>query len=119
MNNQSSRTLQETTTTLAPAEVLSSAKRFFQRRNSIYAAFFEKEGPTYVSFRGQGGEELVIAAHPDEGGTRVTGSTYMFDAQIARFFSTLPPGAVTQPISQPSSFAVATGAPPDSGAGTA
>jgi hypothetical protein len=119
MNNQSSRTLQETTTTLSPAEVLAAARRFFQRRNSIYAAFLEKEGPTYVTFRGQGGEELVIAAHPGDGGTQVTGSTYMFDAQIARFFSTLPPGAVGQPLAQSAAVPVDTGARPDSAAGVA
>ena len=100
MNNQTTRTLQETATTLAPAEVLSAAKRFFQRRNSIYAAFFEKEGPTFVAFRGQGTEELVIAVRPLEGGlTGVTGSTYLFDQQIARFFSTLAP-APTADVAQ-------------------
>ena len=38
-HQQSSRTLQETVTTLAPAEVLAAAKTFFARRNPIYAAF--------------------------------------------------------------------------------
>jgi len=90
MNIQQSRTLQQTTTTLAPAEVLAQAKQFFARRNSIYAAFLEKEGPTYVSFRGQGGEELVIGAASGQGGTRVSGSSYLFDQQIGRFFATLP-----------------------------
>lgn len=88
MNSQ--RTLQEFRTTLAPAEVLASAKQFFSRRNSLYAAFLDREGPTFVSFRGQGGEEIIIAAAPHEGATRVTGSTYLFDMQIARFFTTLP-----------------------------
>ncbi|MFL5577950.1 MAG: hypothetical protein ACJ79S_18505 [Gemmatimonadaceae bacterium] len=91
MNQQQSRTLQQTRTTLAPAEVLAAAKRFFVRRLSIYAAFLEKEGPTFASFRGQGGEELIIGVAPVEGGTAVTGSTYLFDQQIARFFATLPP----------------------------
>ena len=53
--------LQEITTPMPPAEVLAAAKRFFARRSPIYAAFLEKEGPTYLTFRGQGGEELVIA----------------------------------------------------------
>ena len=92
MNHQASRTLQETETSLAPAEVLEEAKRFFGRRNSIYAAFLEKEGPTYVNLRGMGGEELLIGVAPAEGGTRVTGSSYMFDQQIARFFAGLPRG---------------------------
>jgi hypothetical protein len=91
MNNQASRTLQQTATSLSPAEVLAAAKQFFARRNSIYAAFLEKEGPTYVDMRGMGGEELLIGVAPAEEGTLVTGSSYMFDQQIARFFATLPP----------------------------
>ena len=83
--------MQETVTTLSPADVLSEAKRFFARRASIYAAFLDMEGPTFVSLRGQGGEEIVIGVRPTEGGTAVTGSTYLFDQQVARFFSTLPP----------------------------
>ena len=62
------------------------ARKFFTRRNSIYATFVEQEGPTHVSFRGQGGEELVIAAIEKDGATLVTGSTYLFDMQVARFF---------------------------------
>jgi hypothetical protein len=86
----SQTTLQEAQTSLAPAEVLALAKKFFARRSTLYAAFLDKEGPTFVSFRGQGGEEIVIGVAPADGGTRVTGSTYLFDMQIARFFSTLP-----------------------------
>lgn len=86
----SQRTLQEYVTPLAPAEVLERAKRFFSERSPLYAAFLEQEGPTHATFRGQGGEEIVIAATPADGGTLVTGSTYLFDMQIARFFSTLP-----------------------------
>jgi hypothetical protein len=89
--HQSQRTLQEYRTTATPAEVLAEAKDFFSRRNSLYAAFIDRDGPTFVSFRGQGGEELIIAAVSQDGATRVTGSTYLFDMQIARFFTTLPP----------------------------
>jgi hypothetical protein len=83
--------IQDTTTTLPPAEVLAAAKRFFTRRNPIYAAFLDREGDTFVSFRGQGGEEIVIGVAPVDGGTAVRGSTYLFDQQVGRFFSTLPP----------------------------
>ena len=89
--NQSQRTLQEYRTTATPEEVLAEAKDFFTRRNAIYATFIDRDGPTFVSFRGQGGEELIIAAVVQDGATRVTGSTYLFDMQIARFFTTLPP----------------------------
>ena len=83
--------IQETLTTMPPDEVLASAKHFFARRNPIYAAFPEKEGTNYVTFRGQGGEELVIGVQATDGGTAVRGSTYLFDQQISRFFATLPP----------------------------
>lgn len=90
--SSSQQTVQEITTDLPPAEVLVRAKSFFSNRPSLYATFLDKEGPGFCSFRGQGGEEIVIAAAaaPD-GGTRVTGSTYLFDMQVARFFTTLSP----------------------------
>ncbi len=97
MNQQSSRTLQQVNTTMPAAEVLTAAKRFFARRNNIYSAFLEKEGPTYVSMRGQGGEEVIVGVAPVEGGTSVSGSTYLFDQQVARFLSTLPPLDVVVP----------------------
>lgn len=103
MNQQLDRTLQTTRTTLPGADVLAAAKRFFARRNTIYAAFVEKEGPTYVSLRGQGGEELIIGVVAVDGGTQVTGSTYLFDQQVARFFASLPElaDAVAAPASPP------------------
>ncbi len=85
--------MQETRTTLAPADVLAAAKEFFARRNSIYAAFPEQESAAHVSLRGQGGEEVVIGALVRDGTTLVTGASYMFDAQVSRFFATLPPVA--------------------------
>ena len=78
-------------TTLPAADVLTRAKSFFARRNPLYAAFLEKEGDTYVTFRGQGGEELVIGVASTDGGTAVRASTYLFDMQAGRFFATLPP----------------------------
>lgn len=91
----SQRTMQEITTTLAADEVLARAKAFFASRPSLYSAFIDKEGPGFASFRGQGGEEIVIAVAPAAGGaTRVTGSSYLFDMQVARFFTTLAPEQV-------------------------
>lgn len=87
---QSQRTLQEYRCSLPPAEVLARAKEFFSQRNSLYASFLDTEGPGHVTFRGQGGEELIIAATVRDGETLVTGSTYLFDMQISRFFTTLP-----------------------------
>jgi hypothetical protein len=84
-------TLLETTTPLGSDEVLARAKAFFSTRPSLYSAFLDKEGPGFATFRGQGGEEIVIGVGPAVGstGTRVTGSSYLFDMQIARFFTTL------------------------------
>ncbi|MDH5284501.1 MAG: hypothetical protein OEW80_11540 [Gemmatimonadota bacterium] len=81
----------ETTTPLAPAEVLSRAKRFFQDRVPHNAAFPEKEGPNWLVLRGQGGEEIALATITGPAGTKVRGSTLFFDQAVARFFSTLPP----------------------------
>ena len=97
--SQRSRTLQETTTTLNPADTLLAAKNFFARQNGVYSAFPEQESPNHLTLRGQGGEEIVIGAFPANGITKVSGSTYLFDQQIARFFSTLPPTPVA-PVAQ-------------------
>lgn len=82
-------------TSLSPADVLAAAKSFFARRNTIYAAFVEQESATHVTLRGQGGEEIVIGtlSAGTDAGTRVTGSTYEFDFQVLRFFTTLPRAA--------------------------
>ena len=77
-------------TTANGAEVLEEAKRFFGRQNGIYAAFPEQESSSHVSLRGQGGEEVIIAVSGSSP-TRVTGSTYLFDQQVARFLQSLPP----------------------------
>ena len=117
MNQQASRTLMEATTSLAPAEVLVAAKSFFARRNTIYAAFIEQESATHVSLRGQGGEEIVIGVRPIAGGTAVTGSTYMFDMQVQRFFATLPPAP--EPVAEPPAPDAAAPAGPDADAAPA
>lgn len=88
---QPQRTLQEYRTTLPPQDVLARAKEFFARHINIYATFLDKEGPNFVTFRGQGIEEIVIGVSVVDGGTVVRGSTYLFDPQVARFMSTLPP----------------------------
>lgn len=92
MHHQTTRTLQDVRTTLAPEAVIAAATEFFARRNAIYTAFLEQSGPGWATYRGQGGEEIAMAAQvAADGVTRVSGSSYMFDAQVARFLSTLPP----------------------------
>jgi hypothetical protein len=80
----------ETTTSLSGPEVLARAKRFFQERMPGSAAFPEKEGPAFLTLRGQGGEEIAISTSPMAGGTRVRAGTLLFDQALGRFFSTLP-----------------------------
>jgi len=99
--NQTQRTLQEYHTTLPPAQVIARAKQFFTRNVSIYAAFIEREGTGYVGFRGQGGEELYIGAVEKDGTTLVTGSTYLYDMHVARFFTTLPPFVLSEQLLPP------------------
>ena len=84
------KTLQEQSTSMTPQEVLAHARQFFALRNPLYPAFIDMDGPGWVSFRGQGGEEIVVAATAKDGATLVTASTYMFDMQVARFLTTLP-----------------------------
>ena len=91
MSGASKLTLQEITTAVPGNEVLARAKSFFASRPSIYAAFLDMEAPSFCSFRGQGGEEIIIGVTPTADGTatRVTGSSYLFDMQVARFLTTL------------------------------
>jgi hypothetical protein len=80
----------EVITTIDGAEVLRRAKDFFAERVPLNAAYPEKEGPTYLTLRGQGGEEIALAVWPVQNGTRVRISTLFFDQVVDRFLSTLP-----------------------------
>lgn len=82
--------MHEMRTSMAPEEVIRRAKSFFSERVPHFGAFPEKEGPRFVTFRGQGGEEVALAAAEDHGVTRVRASTLLFDQTVDRFFSTLP-----------------------------
>jgi hypothetical protein len=81
----------EVVTAAEGGEVLRRAKVFFGERIPMYAAFPEKEGPTWLTLRGQGGEEIAFAVSPATGGTKVRASTLLFDQGVDRFLSTLPP----------------------------
>lgn len=75
--------------------MLGRAKAFFAERVPHYGAYLEDDGPGHVTFRGQGGEEIAIAAVACDGGSRVRGSSPLYGQAIARFFSTLPPAMVS------------------------
>ena len=81
-------------TTLAAADVLARAKAFFAERVPNQAAWVEREGPNFLTLRGQGGEEIALAVVPGEGATRIRASTLLFDQALGRFLSTLPEPAV-------------------------
>jgi hypothetical protein len=95
-NIQKNRTLQTATTSLSGAKVLATAKVFFARQSGIYAAFIEQEGPTHVTLRGQGGEEIVVGVAPAGADTAVNASSYMFDQQISMFLAALPPAGAAK-----------------------
>jgi len=80
----------EAITTLDGPEVLHRAKLFFAERVPLNAAYPEKEGPRFLTLRGQGGEEIALAVWPDSRGTRIRVSTLLFDQVVDRFLSTLP-----------------------------
>ncbi|HEU5171052.1 MAG TPA: hypothetical protein VFU46_10970 [Gemmatimonadales bacterium] len=80
----------EVVTTLDGPEVLRRATQFFAERVPHTAAYPEKQGPTWLVLRGQGGEEIAFAVVPMNGVTRVRGSTLLFDQAVDRFLSTLP-----------------------------
>lgn len=80
----------ETTTTLPAAEILERAKTFFAERVPHVAAYPEGEGDTWLTLRGQGGEEVALAIFDAPNGRRVRGSTLFFDQALDRFLSTLP-----------------------------
>lgn len=83
----------ETTTSLPAEAVIERAKAFFATRVPATACFVEQASPRHAVLRGQGGEEVVIAAAPADVGTAVRGSSLMFGQQVKRFFTTLPPAA--------------------------
>jgi hypothetical protein len=80
----------ELVTTLEGGEVLRRAKRFFAERVPLNAAYPEREGPTYLTLRGQGGEEIAFAIWSTPAGTKVRVSTLFFDQVVDRFLSTRP-----------------------------
>ena len=84
----------EMLTALEGPEVIRRAKRFFAERVPMQAAFPEKEGATYLTLRGQGGEEIALAVAPVGSGSRVRASTLLFDQPLDRFLSTLPPAVL-------------------------
>ena len=83
-------------TSLDGADVLRRAKDFFAERVPMQAAFPEKEGPSFLTLRGQGGEEVAIAVFAAPKGTRVRASTLLFDQPLDRFLSTLPTPSETE-----------------------
>lgn len=96
MHQQSQRQLQERVTALSIDEVLNAAVGFFAQRGGVYSAYLEKRSNSHVALRGQGGEEVVVAAREVAEGTAVTGASYLFDQQVAQLLASLPPAPVVR-----------------------
>lgn len=82
--------VQEMVTTLSARDVIRRAKRFFLEQAPQYGAWLEHEGSGFVTFRGQGGEEIALAVIDGEHERRVRASSPLYGQAIARFLSTLP-----------------------------
>ena len=57
-------------TSLSAAEIIDRAKTFFAERVPNQAAYPEKEGPGFVTLRGQGGEEIALGISAAGSGSR-------------------------------------------------
>ena len=90
LHQQSSRQQQRGRTSWSVSQVLDAAVTFFSRSGGVYSAFLETRGPTHVVLRGLGGEEIAIGASPLDGGCSVSGSSYLYDQQVARFLDAMP-----------------------------
>lgn len=81
----------ETTTTLAPEEVLSAVRHFFMGPDSLHSAWLEAESDTHLSFATFRGN-LAVAAFPDprdEAPTRVRISTLREESAVGRLVTYL------------------------------
>ena len=82
--------IHEYCTSVPAPDVLTRARAFFAERVPHHAAYPEKEGPTFLTLRGQGGEEVAISVAAVGGVTKIRASTLFFDQALDRFLSTLP-----------------------------
>jgi hypothetical protein len=81
----------ETTTTLAPEQVLSAVRRFFMGADSVHSAWLETESDTHISF-GTFRGNLAVAAFPDpldEAPTRVRISTLREESAVGKLVTYL------------------------------
>lgn len=91
------RMITETTTLLAPAQVLDEARRFFTGEDSVFAATVVDESDRHVTvatFRSR----LAISAWKDEAvvGTRVRVSTLRRQDAVGKFLSWLETASPTE-----------------------
>lgn len=79
----------ETTTAIAPEEVLQKAREFFTGDESVYSAWLENESDTHLTF-GTFRSKIAVSAFPDPEGkapTRVRVSTLRVDDSIGKFMT--------------------------------
>ena len=95
--------IQETTTDLPRAEVLTRARDFFMTRFSPYGAAVEEESDAHLKLACEAGE-VVIGASDQGGRTLVRGSSSRLHHEISQFLLTLaPPEDVRQNAEGPGS----------------
>lgn len=82
--------VQEVTTDLPRAEVLSRARQWFSTRFSPYAGFVEEESDGHLRLEMEAGE-LILGVAEKDGRTVVRGSTSRLHHELSQFLITLAP----------------------------
>ena len=82
--------VQEVVTDIASEEVVRMAREFFMSRFSQYSAFVQEESDAHIVMSFDTGE-VVIGTVPDDGRTKVRGSTPRVHHELSQFLATLAP----------------------------
>lgn len=82
--------VQEVLTDISPAEVIRTAREFFETRFSPYGAFVQEETDGHIVLTLDSGE-LVIGTVAEGERTLVRGSTSRLHHELSQFLATLAP----------------------------
>ncbi len=80
--------VQEVVTDIAPGEVVRMAREFFTTRFSQYSAFVQEESDAHIVLT-LDSAEVVIGTAPEDGRTKVRGSTSRVHHELSQFLATL------------------------------
>jgi hypothetical protein len=93
--------IQEVLTDLPATDVIERARDFFTLRFTPYAGFAEEASDHHIRFVSEAGD-VTIGTGPEDGRTRVRGSTSRMHHEVSQFLSTLaPPEEVRQNLPGP------------------